>query len=228
MRWPYRPHPARLPHAPSAAGRPAAFVALATLTACGSLAANRPGAQRWRRGRRLGTAARNGGLCASRGGLTSLLVKRVGVLPLLRQEQSRVRAHSKVAAVRAEEGRRRDLRAAPGPPWRPDLPGQHRHHLQAVLHRRVPALPHGRRAGDRLPAGDRGGQAAHRRGPSRLLGRAGQGRPAAAAPPAGEPRPSRAGHATPPHGPTPPANCPGPRARSARGAGPRRCFPDER
>jgi hypothetical protein len=113
MRWPYRPRttrrPASLPLAPAAQcalAALAALVALATLTACGSLAANGQGSgggNSGGTGAATGTAARNGGLCASRGGLTSLLVKRVGVLPLLRQEQSGVRAHSKVTAVRARK-----------------------------------------------------------------------------------------------------------------------------
>jgi hypothetical protein len=82
--------------------------ALATLTACGSLAANGQGSgggggAGTALGTVAGTGARNGGLCASRGGLTSLLVRRVGVLPLLRQEQSRVRGHSTVSAERAQK-----------------------------------------------------------------------------------------------------------------------------
>jgi len=103
MRWPYR--------APTAL---AAVAALAALTACGSLAANGQGS-----GGGGGTSAATGtvagstgagstgtrhdGLCASRGGLTSLVVRRVGVLPLLRQEQSRVAARSTVAAAAAQK-----------------------------------------------------------------------------------------------------------------------------
>jgi hypothetical protein len=102
MRWPYRPRAARRPMGLLLA--PAALIALATLTACGSLAANGQGSgSGGGAGTASGTAARNGGLCASRGGLTSLLVRRVGVLPLLRQEQSRVRAHSTVPAERAQK-----------------------------------------------------------------------------------------------------------------------------
>jgi hypothetical protein len=103
MRWPYRPRATLL----------VSVAALATLTACGSLAANGQGSGSGNgtnaatgtvtgstvTGR---TGARHGGLCASRGGLTSLVVRRVGVLPLLRQEESRVRAHSTVAAERAQ------------------------------------------------------------------------------------------------------------------------------
>ena len=218
---------------------PPLLIALATLTACGSLAANGQGSGGGGTSAATGTAARHGGLCASRGGLTSLVVRRVGILPLLRQEESRVRAHSTVAAERCPEGRRRDLRAAPGPARCPELPDRHRHHLQAVLHRRIPALRHGHRTRDRLPAGDRGGQAAYRGRPSRLLGRAGQGRPAAAAPAAREPGPSRPGRRLPPglHGPDPARQLPGPEgpqltrpaepAVLARG-GPPRCFPDGR
>lgn len=116
MRWPYRPRATRRPVglllAPAAQWVLAALAALAaltTLTACGSLAANGQGSgSGGGPGTASGTvtgstATRPGGLCASRGGLTSLLVKRVGVLPLLRQEQSRVRAHSKVTAVRAQK-----------------------------------------------------------------------------------------------------------------------------
>lgn len=96
MRWPYRPHRAR--------AALAALAALAMLTACGSLAANGQGSgSGGGTGAATGTAARHGGLCASRGALTSLLVKRVGVLPLLRQEQSGVRGRSRVAAERAKK-----------------------------------------------------------------------------------------------------------------------------
>ncbi|HEX6853824.1 MAG TPA: hypothetical protein VF204_00885 [Streptosporangiaceae bacterium] len=102
MRWPYRPRATRRPVGLLLA--PAAIIALATLTACGSLAANGQGSgSGGGTGAATGTAVRNGGLCASRGELTSLLVKRVGVLPLLRQEQSGVRARSRVAAVRARK-----------------------------------------------------------------------------------------------------------------------------
>jgi len=84
------------------------------LTACGSLAANGQGSgsgggTNAATGTVAGstgagsTGARNGGLCASRGGLTSLVVRRVGVLPLLRQEETRVRARSKVAAANAQK-----------------------------------------------------------------------------------------------------------------------------
>src|SRR5690348_14789370 len=98
MRWPYR--------APTAL---AAVAALAALTACGSLAANGKGSgggggTSAATGTVAGsTGARHGGLCASRGGLTSLVVRRVGVLPLLRQEQSRMAAHSTVAATAAQK-----------------------------------------------------------------------------------------------------------------------------
>jgi len=98
MRWPYR--------APTAL---AAVAALAALTACGSLAANGQGSgggggTSAATGTVAGsTGAGHGGLCASRGGLTSLVVRRVGVLPLLRQEQSRVAAHSTVAAAAAQK-----------------------------------------------------------------------------------------------------------------------------
>jgi hypothetical protein len=82
----------------------AALVALSALTACGSLAANGQGSgSGGGAGTASGTAARHGGLCASRSGLTSLVVRRVGILPLLRQEESRVRAHSTVAAERAQK-----------------------------------------------------------------------------------------------------------------------------
>src|SRR5689334_11947860 len=98
MRWPYRPRATLL----------VSVAALATLTACGSLAANGQGSgggggAGTASGTVAGTGARNGGLCAGRGGLTSLLVRRVGVLPLLRQEQSRVRGHSTVSAERAQK-----------------------------------------------------------------------------------------------------------------------------
>ena len=102
MRWPYRPRAARRPMDLLLA--PAALITLATLTACGSLTANgQGGGSGGGAGTASGTAARHGGLCASRGGLTSLVVRRVGVLPLLRQEQSRVRAHSTVSAERAQK-----------------------------------------------------------------------------------------------------------------------------
>ena len=91
MRWPYRPRATLL----------VSVAALATLTACGSLAANGQGSGGT--GAAAGTAAHRGGLCASRGELTSLLVRRVSPLPLLRQEQSGVRAHSTVTAVRAQK-----------------------------------------------------------------------------------------------------------------------------
>ena len=93
MRWPYR-----------ARTTLAAVAALTTLTACGSLAANgQGGGGGGSGGTASGTAARHAGLCASRGSLTGLLVRRTGVLPLLRQEQSGVRARSTVAAVRARK-----------------------------------------------------------------------------------------------------------------------------
>ena len=102
MRWPYRPRATRRPVGLLLA--PAALIALSALTACGSLAANGQGSgSGGGAGTASGTAARHGGLCASRGGLTSLVVRRVGILPLLRQEESRVRAHSTVAAVRAQK-----------------------------------------------------------------------------------------------------------------------------
>lgn len=95
MRWPYRSR---------AVLTALAAVAALLLTACGSLAAGGQGGGGGGTGTGVtGTAARHGGLCASRGSLTSLLVRRVGVLPLLRQEQSRVRAHSKVSAERAKK-----------------------------------------------------------------------------------------------------------------------------
>jgi hypothetical protein len=95
MRWPYRPRATLL----------VSVAALAVLTACGSLTANGQGSGS---GSATGTVAgstgaSNGGLCASRGALTGLVVRRVGVLPLLRQEQSRVRAHSTVTAERAQK-----------------------------------------------------------------------------------------------------------------------------
>jgi hypothetical protein len=90
-----------------------AIIALSALTACGSLAASGQGSGSGGAGTASGTGAgstvagstgaRNGGLCASRGALTSLVVRRVGILPLLRQEESRVRAHSTVAAERAQK-----------------------------------------------------------------------------------------------------------------------------
>ena len=105
MRWPYRSRATRR-HV-GLLLVPAALTALATLTACGSLAANGQGSgggTNTATGTVTGsTAARHGGLCASRGGLTSLVVRRVGILPLLRQEESRVRAHSTVAAERAQK-----------------------------------------------------------------------------------------------------------------------------
>jgi hypothetical protein len=105
MRWPYRSR-ATLRHV-GLLLVPAALTALATLTACGSLAANGQGSgggTNTATGTVTGsTGARHGGLCASRGGLTSLVVRRVGILPLLRQEESRVRAHSTVAAERAQK-----------------------------------------------------------------------------------------------------------------------------
>jgi len=105
MRWPYRSRATRR-HV-GLLLVPAALTALATLTACGSLAANSQGSgggTNAATGTVTGsTAARHGGLCASRGGLTSLVVRRVGILPLLRQEESRVRAHSTVAAERAQK-----------------------------------------------------------------------------------------------------------------------------
>jgi len=105
MRWPYRSRATRR-HV-GLLLVPAALTALATLTACGSLAANSQGSgggPNAATGTVTGsTAARHGGLCASRGGLTSLVVRRVGILPLLRQEESRVRAHSTVAAERAQK-----------------------------------------------------------------------------------------------------------------------------
>jgi hypothetical protein len=109
MRWPYRPRATLL----------VSVAALATLTACGSLAANGQGSGSGggtsaATGTVTGstgtgstgtgsTGARRGGLCASRGGLTRLVVRRVGVLPLLRQEESRVRARSTVTALRAQK-----------------------------------------------------------------------------------------------------------------------------
>ena len=101
MRWPYRPRATLL----------VSVAALATLTACGSLAANSQGSGSGSgggTGAATGTVtgstgAHHGGLCASRGALTGLVVRRVGPLPLLRQEQSGVRAHSTVAAVRAQK-----------------------------------------------------------------------------------------------------------------------------
>ena len=105
MRWPYRSRATRRPV--GLLLPPAALIALATLTACGSLAANGQGSgggTNTATGTVTGsTGARHGGLCASRGGLTSLVVRRVGILPLLRQEESRVRAHSTVAAERAQK-----------------------------------------------------------------------------------------------------------------------------
>jgi hypothetical protein len=103
MRWPYRPRATRRPEGLLLAP---AIIALSALTACGSLAANGQGSGSGGGGgtnAATGTAARRGGLCASRGSLTSLVVRRVGVLPLLRQEESRVRAHSTVTAVRAQK-----------------------------------------------------------------------------------------------------------------------------
>ena len=105
MRWPYRSRATRR-HV-GLLLVPAALTALATLTACGSLASTGQGSgggTNTATGTVTGsTAARHGGLCASRGGLTSLVVRRVGILPLLRQEESRVRAHSTVAAERAQK-----------------------------------------------------------------------------------------------------------------------------
>ena len=105
MRWPYRSRATRRPV--GLLLPPAALIALATLTACGSLASTGQGSgggTNAATGTVTGsTAARHGGLCAGRGGLTSLVVRRVGILPLLRQEESRVRAHSTVAAERAQK-----------------------------------------------------------------------------------------------------------------------------
>ena len=104
MRWPYRPRATLL----------VSVAALAMLTACGSLAANGQGSgsgggANGATGTGAGstvagsTGSKNGGLCASQGAITGLVVRRVGVLPLLRQEESRVRAHSTVAAERAQK-----------------------------------------------------------------------------------------------------------------------------
>ena len=106
MRWPYRPRATRRPVGLLLAP---AIIALSALAACGSLAASGQGSGS---GGGAGTAsgtvagstgAGNGGLCASRGSLTRLVVRRVGILPLLRQEESRVRAHSTVAAESAQK-----------------------------------------------------------------------------------------------------------------------------
>ena len=97
MRWPYRLCGARAAVAALAVGP-----ALIVLTACGSLAANGPGGGTGSgAGTGGGQAARPGGLCASRGQLTALTVKRTGVVSPLRQEQTRLRAQSTVGADRA-------------------------------------------------------------------------------------------------------------------------------
>jgi hypothetical protein len=86
MRWPYR--------------LCGAVAALTVLTACGSLAANGQGTGSGA-GAGGGHAASPAGLCASRGQLTSLLVKRIGVPSQLRQANTRLRATSRVSAARA-------------------------------------------------------------------------------------------------------------------------------
>ena len=65
MRWPYRPRATRRPVGLLLAP---AIIALSALTACGSLAANGQGSGGGA-GTASGTAARHGGLCASRGSL---------------------------------------------------------------------------------------------------------------------------------------------------------------
>jgi hypothetical protein len=100
MRWPYRRSVAQAGTARAAGTALAAAAALTVLTACGSLAANGSGGGSGA-GAGGGQAARPGGLCASRGQLTALTVKRTGVLSQLRQEQTRLRAQSTVGADRA-------------------------------------------------------------------------------------------------------------------------------
>ena len=121
MRWPYRPRATRRPVGLLLAP---AIIALSALTACGSLAANGQGSgSGGGTNAATGTAARQGGLCASQGSLTSLVVRRVGILPLLRQEESRVRAHSTgPGAARSTSASPTSCTSPPGPGTWPQSP----------------------------------------------------------------------------------------------------------